>query len=185
MFVKANDQAAGALKDSSGNASADFAALFAAAAASEPGKASRSGVAALGIAFLMAMGSSALADTISFKADLWGGGEAPPNDTRGIGHLEATLDTSTNTLTWTCTYSGLTGAPFAAHFHGPVSYSGTTSEENAPIQVGTPGNLTSPFKGKATVDATQAQDLKMGRWYFNVHTPSFPGGEVRGPIVQK
>ena len=73
----------------------------------------------------------------------------PSNDSTATGHVEATLDTSTNTLTWTCVYSGLSAAPIGAHFHGPVSYIGATSEENAPIQVGTPGSLASPFSGKA------------------------------------
>jgi len=109
----------------------------------------------------------------------------PSNDSAANGHVEATLDTASNTLTWTCTYSGLTGAPIGAHFHGPVSYIGATSEENAPIQVGTPGNLASPFKGSAAIDATQAQDLRIGRWYFNLHSPKFPGGEIRGPVVRK
>jgi hypothetical protein len=139
----------------------------------------------LGIAMTIAFAGPALASLIEFKADMSGRGEAPPTDSTGRGHLEATLDTATNTLTWTCTYSGLTGAPIGAHFHGPVSYSGETTEENAPIQVGTPGNLSSPFKGTTTIDATQAQDLKIGRWYFNVHTPKFPAGEIRGPIVRK
>lgn len=142
-------------------------------------------VVVLVVALLMAIGSPALASTIEFKADMGGHGEVPPNDSVGRGHLEATLDTSTNTLTWSCTYSGLTGAPIGAHFHGPVSYVGATSEENAPIQVGTPGNLASPFKGSTIIDATQAQDLKIGRWYFNVHSPKFPAGEIRGPIVRK
>lgn len=141
--------------------------------------------AALGLLLLVSAGSGALAEIIEFKADLNGRGEVPPNDSVGKGHLEATLDTSTNALTWTCTYAGLTGAPIGAHFHGPVSYIGATSEENAPIQVGTPGNLSSPFKGSTTIDATQAQDLRIGRWYFNVHTPKFPAGEIRGPIVHK
>jgi len=133
----------------------------------------------------MASGSAALADILAFKADLSGGGEAPPNNSVGTGHLEATLDTDTMKLTWTCTYSGLTGPPIGAHFHGPVSYIGLTAEENAPIQVGTPGSLASPFKGTSTIDATQYKDLKDGRWYFNVHSQKFPGGEIRGPIVRK
>ncbi|MGA2795908.1 MAG: CHRD domain-containing protein, partial [Roseiarcus sp.] len=99
--------------------------------------------------------------------------------------LSATLDTDTNLLTWTVSYSGLTGAPIGAHFHGPISYSGLTPEENAPIQVGTPGNLASPFKGSSTITDVQAKDLKDGRWYFNVHTPKFPAGEVRGPVYRQ
>lgn len=126
----------------------------------------------------------ALADTLKFKADLVGQGEVPPNESTGKGHCDASLDTQTLLLSWACSYSGLIGgAPIGAHFHGPVSYSGLTSEENAPLQVGTPGSLTSPFKGTSQIDATQAHDLKIGRWYFNLHTPKFPAGELRGPVV--
>ncbi len=148
-------------------------------------RAARSGLFAAAVLAACAIGSSALADTLNFEADLKGGREVPPNDATATGHVDATLDTSTNTLTWTCTYSGLTGAPIGAHFHGPVSYIGATSEENAPIQVGTPGSLASPFHGKSVIDATQAQDLKIGRWYFNLHSQKFPGGEIRGPVVRK
>jgi hypothetical protein len=59
--------------------------------------------------------------------------------------------------------SGLSSGPIGAHFHAPVCYIGSTLEENAPIQVGTPGSLASPFSGKATIDDTQTQDLKIGR----------------------
>ena len=133
---------------------------------------------------LLATGSAALASTLSFKAHLTGGGEAPRNDSPGTAELDATLDTATNLLTWTVTYVGLTGAPIGAHFHGPISWSGLTPEENAPIQIGTPGNLASPFKGSVTITDVQAKDLRDGRWYFNVHTPKFPAGEVRGPVYR-
>jgi hypothetical protein len=55
-------------------------------------------------------------------------------------------------------------SPTGAHFHGPVSYVGLTSEQNAPIQVGTPGSLASPFKGSTTITDAQAKDLMDGRW---------------------
>ena len=140
---------------------------------------------ALALIALMAGGSAAVAEKLHFTADLFGRGEAPPNDSAGKGHVEANLDTATNTLTWRVTYSGLSGAPIGAHFHGPVAYHGLTSEENAPIQVGTPGALSSPFSGQSVIDATQVSDLKGSRWYFNLHTPKFPGGEIRGPVVQR
>ena len=142
-------------------------------------------LAALALAALIVGATAARADVINFQADLTGGREVPANDSRATGHVNASLDTSTNTLTWTCVYSGLSAAPIGAHFHGPVSYVGATSEENAPIQVGTPGSLASPFSGKATIDATQTQDLKIGRWYFNLHSTKFPAGEIRGPVVRK
>jgi hypothetical protein len=145
----------------------------------------RFAIAMLAAAAFLATGSVAHADTLTFKADLSGGGEAPPNNSPGKGHVDAKLDTDTRTLTWTVTYSGVAGPPIGAHFHGPVSYVGLTSEENAPIQVGTPGALASPFKGSTTIDDKQMKDLKDGRWYFNLHTPTFPAGEIRGPVVRQ
>ena len=143
------------------------------------------GIIALACGALIAAGSQALALKIPIQATLTGGGEVPPNDSPATGLMQGTFDTDTNTLDWTVTYSGLSGAPIGAHFHGPVSYLGLTPEENAPIQVGTPGNLASPFHGVAKIDDTQAKDLKDGRYYFNLHSTKIPGGEIRGPVVRR
>ena len=141
--------------------------------------------AALAVLALIASSSHAFALIIPIEATLTGAGEVPANNSRARGLMEGTFDTDTNTLTWTVTYSGLPSAPIGAHFHGPVSYLGLTPEENAPIQVATPGDLASPFRGVAKIDNDQAKDLKDGRWYFNVHSKNFPAGEIRGPIVRR
>lgn len=142
-------------------------------------------IAALAFAALIASGSHAFALIVPIQATLTGGGEVPANDSPARGLMTGTFDTETDTLTWTVTYSGLSSPPIGAHFHGPVSYLGLTPEENAPIQVGTPGDLASPFHGEAKIDAAQAQDLKDGRWYFNLHSKKFPAGEIRGPVVRR
>ena len=134
---------------------------------------------------LIAAASPAFALKIPIQATLTGGGEVSPNDSQARGLMQGTFDTDTNTLEWTVTYTGLTTEAIGAHFHGPVSYLGLTPEENAPIQVGTPGSLLSPFHGVAKIDDVQAQDLKDGRWYFNLHSKKIPGGELRGPIVRR
>jgi hypothetical protein len=149
-----------------------------------PGLRLASAIAAMAAFALIATGAASIAATVSFKAELSGSGEVPPNKAKGTGSLKATLDTATRTLTWTASHSGLSATPIGAHFHGPVSYVGATSEENAPIQVGTPGNLASPFSGSTTITETQAKDLLDGRWYFNIHTPAIPSGEIRGPVVR-
>jgi len=141
--------------------------------------------AALAVFALIASSSHAFALMIPIQATLTGAGEVPANNSPGRGLMVGTFDTDTNTLTWTVTYSGLSSPVIAAHFHGPVSYLGLTPEENAPIQVGTPGDLPSPFHGMAKIDDAQAKDLKDGRWYFNVHTKNFPAGEIRGPVVRR
>jgi hypothetical protein len=148
-------------------------------------KGGRASIAALAFIALMASSPRALALKIPIAAFLSGGGEVPSNNSPAKGLMEGTFDTDTNTLTWTVTYSGLASPPIGAHFHGPVSYLGLTPEENAPIQVATPGDLASPFRGVAKIDNDQAKDLKDGRWYFNVHSKNFPAGEIRGPVVRR
>ena len=140
---------------------------------------------AFACAALAASGSQAFALIIPIQAILTGGGEVPPNNSTAKGLMTGTFDTDTNTLKWTVTYSGITTPVIGAHFHGPVSYLGLTPEENAPIQVGTPGDLNkSPFHGVAQINAEQANDLKDGRYYFNLHSKKFPNGEIRGPVVR-
>jgi hypothetical protein len=136
-------------------------------------------------AALIAVGSHAFAVIIPIQATLTGAGEVPSNNSPARGLMQGTFDTDTNALDWTITYSGLTTEPIGAHFHGPVSYLGLTPEENAPIQVATPGSLASPFHGVAKIDYDQAKDLKDGRWYFNLHSKLFPAGEIRGPVVRR
>jgi len=136
-------------------------------------------------AALAATAAPALALKIPIQATMNGSGEVPANPSSAHGVMQGTFDTDTNTLEWTVTYSGIATPVIGAHFHGPVSYLGLTPEENAPIQVGTPGNLTSPFHGVARIDATQAKDLKDGRYYFNVHSKQYPEGEIRGPVVRR
>jgi CHRD domain len=141
-------------------------------------------VIAFACAALVGFASQAFALVIPIQAILTGAGEVPPNNSPAKGLMVGTFDTDTNTLHWTVTYSGITTPVIGAHFHGPVSYLGLTPEENAPIQVGTPGNLASPFHGVAKIDDTQAKDLKDGRYYFNLHSKLFPEGELRGPVVR-
>ena len=120
--------------------------------------------------------ASAHAEIISLAADLSGVTQVPPNPSKGTGSVSATLDTRTRMLTWKGRYSGLTGQPLAAHFHGPAD-----AKKNAPVVVNF-DTLASPFDGTATLTEAQATDLLAGRWYVNIHTPSYPGGELRGQM---
>lgn len=139
-----------------------------------------------GVAFaaLLATASTASAATFKFRGHLTCAGEVPPNHCAGTGTVTATLQTPSDHLTWTGRYRGLTGKVIGAHFHGPVSYVGNTSEQNAPIQIGTKGSLRSPFHGSAKITATQARDLEDGLYYFNIHTPAHPAGEIRGQMIR-
>jgi hypothetical protein len=136
----------------------------------------RTSLFAASAAFLL-VAAPAFAETVKFKADLKGTEEVPANDSKGTGAVEASYDTATKALTWTITYSALSGAASAAHFHGPAD-----PGKNAPPVVPISGTLASPIKGSATLTDGQAADLQAGKWYFNLHTAKFPDGELRGQV---
>ena len=93
-----------------------------------------------------------------------------------VSRLEAILDTETKLLKWTVTFENLTGAPTAAHFHGPAD----PGENAGPVVPAT--DLESPMEGEATLDDAQIADLEAGKWYFNIHTAQHPDGEIRGQV---
>jgi hypothetical protein len=49
------------------------------------------------------------------------------------------------------------------------------------MQVGTSGDLASPLHGEARIDDIQAQDLKNGLWYFNLHSAKYPAAKFADP----
>lgn len=129
---------------------------------------------------LVAVGSPAVAGTISFTSNLKASEEIPPNDSKGTGTVAATYDTASKMFSWTITYSGLTGPATAAHFHGPAQLG-----FNAPPVIPISGSLKSPIKGETALTEAQAKDLEAGLWYFNVHTAAHPSGEIRAQLVKK
>ena len=134
--------------------------------------------AALAAALALTGVTGAYADETSFTAKLDGAAETPPNDSKGSGTLDAKFDSATKTLSWTVTYSGLTGPATAAHFHGPAPV-GKPASVMVPLQ----GSLDSPVKGSAKLTDEQAKALTGGMMYFNVHTAAHKAGEIRGQMM--
>jgi CHRD domain len=121
---------------------------------------------------------AAHAETITLKADLKGANEVPPNASPASGKAEATFDTNTRLLSWTLTFTDLTGPAVGAHFHGP-SEPGKNAGIVLPFKAGE-----SPIHGTATITENQAADLLAGKWYANIHTAANPGGELRGQMTK-
>lgn len=130
-------------------------------------------------AALLCGATAARAELVKLHAELKGSNEVPPNSSSGSGTAEATLDTDTKFLTYTITYSGLTGPAMGAHFHGP-SEAGKNAGIVLPFKT-----VQSPIQGTATLTDTQAADLLAGKWYTNVHTAANPGGELRGQMTKE
>ncbi len=114
----------------------------------------------------------------TLTARLSGASEVPPVKSNGSGTVEATLNKKTNLLTWTVTYSGLSGPATGAHFHGPAA-----AGQNAGVAVPITGSLASPINGEATLTESQAAELMAGQWYVNLHTAAHPPGEIRGQLT--
>jgi hypothetical protein len=116
---------------------------------------------------------------VNLSATIDANQEVPTNASLGNGAASMTFDDISNLLSWDITFSGLSGPATAAHFHGAAP-AGT----NAGIQVniGAISGLTDPMVGSATIDATQATDLLAGLWYINIHSATYPGGEIRGQV---
>ena len=119
----------------------------------------------------------ALADTIKYKADLTAASEVPPTDSKGNGAIEASFDTATKTLTWSGSYTNLSGPEMAAHFHGPAAM-GINAAPLVPVDA-----AASPFKGSAVLTDDQAKAFAGGMVYFNIHTAKNKGGEIRGQVA--
>ena len=126
---------------------------------------------AVAAAFGISAGSNG--DILNFVMTLDGGQEDPPVETAASGSGTATLDTDTNLFSWNITFQDLSAAQTAAHFHGTAPQC-----DSAGVVITLPNG--SPIVGSATVTATQANQIRMGLWYVNVHTTMHPGGEIRG-----
>ena len=117
----------------------------------------------------------------SFKVTLTGAQQVPPVQTSATGTADLSYDPATRVVTWSVTYSGLSGPATMAHFHGPAA----AGKNGPPViwltEKGKPAE--SPIKGQATLTPEQAQQFNAGEWYINVHTQANPGGEVRGQVV--
>ena len=114
---------------------------------------------------------------ISFVSTLSGAGEKPTSvSTAASGTFVGELDRATRVLSYTVTYSGIT--PTAGHLHRINAANGT-----GPVEIPFPSVASSPIIGRATLTTTTRVDsLINGFYYVNLHTPAYPGGEIRGNV---
>jgi len=165
----------------------------------------------LSIVTLLAVAAVSLATAAAqnqvFTAILNGANESPPNNSPGTGFAQITINLQTHVLIVHADFSNLTATASAAHVHAPtaVPFSGTTGvATQTPSFSGFPSatsgtyNMTFDMSLASTWNATYisnnggtpagaeaafGQALAQGRAYFNIHTSTFPGGEIRGFLV--
>jgi len=159
----------------------------------------------LGIAVVAACGSdkTTAPANITYVANLKGTNEVPSNSSPGTGTWTGVLNPSTKVLTYTLTFSGLTGTASASHIHGPaaagvnanvlVNFAAPPTGHTGTLTLnGSSGGATGTLNlGTAPISATISGDsliklLDAGALYVNVHSsPSFGGGEIRGQIARQ
>lgn len=115
---------------------------------------------------------------LAFSTTLDGRQETPPNSSPGAGTGLIIVHPSDNTFTASMVTSGV--AETAAHIHegapgvsGPIIFP-LTKESGSVV-----------WRGNGTLTAAQLATLKAGNYYFNVHSPTFPNGEIRGQIQEQ
>lgn len=102
----------------------------------------------------------------------------PPAGGQAEGEIYLLYDSGTGLLRWKASWSGLSGAITAIHYHGPA-----TEGQTAPAVMIWPGPFGSAYEGRATLTPEQAADLIAGYWYVNVQTSRYPQGELRGQLL--
>lgn len=109
--------------------------------------------------------------------------EVPQRTTPAVGVMDVSYDKRTKILKYGVQWANLTGVPIGSHIHGTAP-----KGANAPIKHDFTALLPKATSGtlinSVMVDgvAIKEDSLLMGFYYINIHTPQFPGGEIRGQI---
>ena len=117
----------------------------------------------------------------NYDVTLSGANEVPANASTATGKFVGSYVKSTKVLTFTLTYSGLT--PIDWHIHKGAS------DVSGPVEIGLGPIVPSPLTHNVTLTPAQEADLLAGTLYVNVHSVSFPAGEIRAqlstPVVEE
>jgi hypothetical protein len=129
-----------------------------------------------GVMLALAIALPASGAILHFAATLDGLQEVPPNNSPATGTADVILDTVANTITVDLHFQGLVAPQTAAHIHGPAP-----PGVNAGILVGFPlGQFDNQvFPITDTIEGHMINNLT----YVNVHSQTFPGGEIRGQLL--
>jgi len=124
---------------------------------------------------------SAIDTVATFFADLRGASEVPPNASAAFGSALVTIHPN-NILNFEVNSTGLV-SPNAAHIHPGVA--GVAMNPIINFTSSTNTFAGGRVRGTVEITAQQAADIKSNpaAFYVNVHTPAFPGGEIRGQLV--
>jgi CHRD domain len=117
-----------------------------------------------------------------------GAQETPPNPSTALGTMDVFYTRETRILSYTVKWSGMSDTVILMHIHGlgPAGYAAGVVQTilSAPNPTLFPKSL-GTYSGSLLVDGVvvKEQDLLNGLYYMNIHTKTYPGGEIRAQIV--
>ena len=129
--------------------------------------------------------------TTTYSASLKGSNEVPSNAETSSG--TATFSLTGSTMGYTVYVTTLTAAANLSHIH--LGAAGVVGPVILPFTINT--GVTTGTLVTGTIDLTQSINggtisgdslralFNNGNIYVNVHTPTHPGGEVRGQVVKQ
>lgn len=121
--------------------------------------------------------------------------QIPSNTSTATGTIQGTYDRQTKRYDYTVAWADLSSNISSIHIHG-IADRGSNAIPAGPI-ASYPGgivqtlqgfvaaNRTGSISGSLFVDgvAVREQDLLNNKFYVDIHTVNFPGGEIRGQII--
>lgn len=130
-------------------------------------------------------------DVDEFEATLTGASEVPPVTTSATGAASIDINDSNSTIDFSISVTGLVD-PTLAHIHiGAVGVAGPPVTVNLIVTppagsftgVLASGTITAALITGGETFTTLVAAIRSGEAYINVHTPTNPGGEIRGQLV--
>ena len=159
----------------------------------------------LSVALIACSLMAANASVVQYLVTLDGPSESPANASPGTGSGTVDYNDTAHTLTLSLIFSGLSGTTSASHIHAATvvpftSTAGvaTTTPSFAGFPLGVasgsynnvldltlassynPAYVTANGGTTASAEAALATAMAAGKAYWNVHSSTFPGGEIRG-----
>lgn len=134
----------------------------------------------LSVVCLMMVSSVAQADLFQFNVTINGAQEVPASGSPGVGSAIAIYDNVSGAMTINGTYSGLTSAVVASHLHG---FAPAGSNNSVLFNLTNTGGTSGTISASNFIPVANAALVLGGQTYINIHTVQFPGGEIRGQLV--
>jgi hypothetical protein len=123
-------------------------------------------------------------DTVTKTVTMSAAQEVPAVVSSGTGTVSYTYRKSTKTLTYVVTWSGLTDSATAMHIHG-LALRGQGAGVLQGFTLSTvQRRKEGTYTGNLYFDELimKEAELYAGRYYLNLHSKAFPGGEIRAQI---